>query len=149
MLRNVAGLLREGASAFRSYARTGRIAPSDSLSRTLYEARGIVSGWGHYYSFCNETNILSQLDREIDRLLAEYFGTYRDVIKQIDPKSRRLLIGVPLLEEFASHPFLWKKPKPPDAPLLPSQSTTAPIASPVLTRKGAEFDGPSGLPSAS
>ena len=126
MLQNVSTLLREGASAFRSHGKTGTIDPSLSLIRTLYEVRGIVSGWGHHYSFCNEQNIFSQLDQEVDHLLREYLGTYGDSVKRTDPKGRRLLLGVPLLERLASRPFLWTKPKTPQAPPLSLQGANVP-----------------------
>ncbi len=120
-------LLREGASAFR----VPRLDRDDYavgfLIRTLYEAKGIVSGWGHHYSFCNEKNILSQLDREVDHLLRDYFGAYRDTIKRVDPRGRRHLIGIPLLAEFASHPFLWKTPKIAEASLSSLPGTTVPV----------------------
>ena len=112
LLAKVATAFSEGATALRSYRSTRKIERRDSLIRTLYDVSGIVSGWGHHYSFCNEKNTLSQLDGSVDLLLRKYLGTYSDAIKHADRKGRRRMIGIPLLEELASHPFVWRNTRP-------------------------------------
>jgi hypothetical protein len=49
----------------------------------------------------------------VDGLLHKYLGTYVDEIRRADGKDKRKLIGIPLLEELASRPFVWPKPVPP------------------------------------
>jgi len=112
LLANVSAVLYDGACAFRSHAKSGTIDRSATLIRTLYEVSGIVAGWGKHYSFCNEKNIFCQLDSQLDSLLHEYLGVYSDSIKQADSKGKRHLLGIPLLEELVSHPFIWRKTPP-------------------------------------
>jgi retron-type reverse transcriptase len=80
-----------------------------TLVRTMTEVSGIVNGWGHHYSFCNEKNVISQLDRRIDQLLRDYSHRYTQLRKFADEKTARRMLGVPLLEELDSRPFLWPK----------------------------------------
>jgi RNA-directed DNA polymerase len=126
LLDKVSALFGEGAHAIHLHRKTGRIDRKQSFIRTLYDVSGIVSGWGHHYSFCNDKNVLSQLDASINELLRKYVGTYVDAIRCADPKGRRRLIGIPLLEELASHPFIWPKVAstigPPALPLTPAAS---------------------------
>lgn len=85
------------------------LSSAHTLVRTLTEVSGIVSGWGHHYSFCNEKNVISQLDSKIDELLQEYSYKYAQIRTSADRKTGRRMLGVPLLEELASQPFLWPK----------------------------------------
>ena len=89
---------------------TGQISDSSfTMIRTLLEVSGIVNGWGHHYSFCNEKHVFSQLDGKLDEMLREYFRKYSAARKLADSKGARRLLGVPLLEELASRPFDWPK----------------------------------------
>jgi retron-type reverse transcriptase len=108
LLTRIEEVLEDGVRACRSHKKTGRMDQSASLVRTLYEVRGIVTGWGKHYSFCNETNIFAQLDEAIDKRVGSYLGAYRDARKGTDRRGSRHLIGVPLLEDFVSDPFVWK-----------------------------------------
>jgi len=112
LLTNVSSVLDKAASALRSYKGTGSIDRRLSLIHSLHEISGIVSGWGHHYSFCNEKNVLGQLDAAVNGLLRQYLGAYAAAIKRTDDKGRRRLIGVPLLEELASRPYVWPKSMP-------------------------------------
>ncbi len=110
LLDNLSSILDESACAFRLHRKTGAIDPSLTFGRTLVEARGIVQGWGSHYSFCNEKNILCQLDHAFSEMLRRYFRSFATEIKQTDLKGRRHILGVPLLEELASNPFSWNQP---------------------------------------
>lgn len=110
LLSNISEILGDGASAMRTYRKTGKINPALSLIRTLNEVRGVVQGWGSHYSFCNEKNIFAQLDNALTSLLRGYLGRYSHEIERANEKGRRHLLGVPLLEELASHSFSWKEP---------------------------------------
>ena len=84
-----------------------------SLIRTLVDISGAVNGWGHHYSFCNDKQVFSNLDTEIDKLLGEYFAKYSTARKTSNSKASRRMLGVPLLNDLASAPFNWPKvPEP-------------------------------------
>jgi len=129
LIERVSSALDEGAHALRSYGKTGKIDRTLSLVRTLYEVSGIVSGWGHHYSFCNEKSIFSQLDVEVDGLLRQYLGTYTSEIAKADRRAKRRLVGIPLLEDLVTRPFVWPKIS---APRLasPPPADASPLAMP-------------------
>jgi retron-type reverse transcriptase len=108
VLDRISAVIEDGIQAHR---KSGKIDQRCSLIRILYEVSGIVAGWGHHYSFCNEKHIFYQLDCEVDQLLRRYLGSYADARQQSDSRSRRRLLGVPLLEELVSHPFVWMNSK--------------------------------------
>ncbi|HEV2194345.1 MAG TPA: reverse transcriptase domain-containing protein [Candidatus Acidoferrum sp.] len=110
LLSNISEILDDGASAMRAHRKTGKINPAFSLIRTLNEVKGVVQGWGSHYSFCNEKNIFAQLDNALTSLLRGYLGRYSREIERANAKGRRHLLGVPLLEELACHPFSWAQP---------------------------------------
>jgi RNA-directed DNA polymerase len=109
LLASVSETFDESASAFRLFRKSGAIPRSQSLIRTLYEVSVIVYGWGKQYKFCNEKNIFSQLDGELDELLRKYLGVYDAERRSASPRIKRHLLGIPLLEELASSPFEWPK----------------------------------------
>ncbi|HKS81551.1 MAG TPA: reverse transcriptase domain-containing protein [Candidatus Acidoferrales bacterium] len=80
-----------------------------SLLQTLVDISGAVKGWGHHYSFCNNRQVFSNLDTEIDQLLREYFAKYSTARKTSDSKASRRLLGIPLLNDLAPSPFQWPK----------------------------------------
>jgi RNA-directed DNA polymerase len=129
LLSKVSAAFTEGARALRSHRNTGKIDRQFSLIRTLHEVSGIVSGWGHHYSFCNEKAIFSQLDVELDGLLRAYLGAYSDAIKRADSKGKRRLIGIALLEDLVTHPFVWPRiaSVSPATPQPPAPSESAAI----------------------
>lgn len=124
LIERVSSALDEGAHALRSYQKAGKIDRTLSLVRTLHEVSGIVSGWGHHYSFCNEKSIFSQLDVEVDGLLRQYLGTYTNQIAKADRKAKRRLIGIPLLEDLVTRPFVW--PNFSASPLASSAAAASP-----------------------
>jgi RNA-directed DNA polymerase len=138
LLTNVSRVFDQSASAFRSYRKTGKIFRSLVLIHALSEASGIVSGWGKHYSFCNDKIVFAQLDSELSELLRRYLGAYADETKAVDQKSRRRLIGIPLLDDLACNPFVW--PKSSARPLVsanpaipPSSAGTSRLHTPITS----------------
>jgi retron-type reverse transcriptase len=120
LLTYVSTAFNEGMHALRQHRKRGAIDAEHCLIRTLYEVRGVVFGWGHHYAFCNERNVFSQLDVEVDAMLREYLGAYGDAVRGMDREGRRHVIGIPLLEELASHPLLWSTSPASQLPTKPS-----------------------------
>ena len=61
---------------FRLAADSPKANSTFSFLRTLLNTSGMVNGWGHSYSFCNDKQAFANLDAEIDRMLREYFVKY-------------------------------------------------------------------------
>jgi retron-type reverse transcriptase len=111
LVQNVSDLFAVSAKAFRAQRKHGELNRAHSLIRTLAEASEIINGWGKHYFFCNEKNVFSQLDAELDRLIGEYLGAYSAARKVTNEKGGRRLIGISLLSEISKAPFIWRTPK--------------------------------------
>ena len=122
----------DGASAYDQMIK-GKL---KHVIRTLTEASGIVQGWGKQYYFCNDKNLLGQLDSKLDTMIRHYLGTYARVSQPSGQIQRRRLLGIPLLEELASKPFKWPEFMPqPTSPFSPTELRhSAPVESmfPIL-----------------
>jgi retron-type reverse transcriptase len=112
LLMKVKAALDTSLVAFNSNKECKTLDPAFTLVRTLTEVSGIVSGWGHHYSFCNEKNVINQLDVRVDALLQDYSRKYASVRKSSDWKKARRMLGVPLLDELATKPFTWPQSSP-------------------------------------
>ncbi len=107
LLNKVNKALQSSIAGFYEHEKSGRLSPQLSLTRTLTEVSGIVQGWGKQYYFCNDKNLLRQLDSKLDSMFGHYLGTYAKVSKPTGQIQRRQLLGIPLLEQLASKPFKW------------------------------------------
>lgn len=80
-----------------------------SFSDTLKLVDNIVHGWGNQYYFCNDNQLLDNIDLQIDRLLIKYITDCKKLIKSkysSDQKNKRRLIGVHLLTDSKSDPIV-------------------------------------------
>jgi RNA-directed DNA polymerase len=81
-----------------------------TVSETLLNVSNVLRGWGNQYSFCNNRQIIQNLDLQIDRRLEKYLSIYKKKKKELEdrdfPKNRRRLIGVHLLEDSKYDPIL-------------------------------------------
>ena len=81
-----------------------------SLAETLSAVSNVVRGWGNQYSFCNNRQILQDMDSKIDSILDEYLAQYRkrlDKMKDNDfIMNRRRLLGVHLLVDSKFDPVI-------------------------------------------
>jgi hypothetical protein len=61
----------------------------------------ILRGWAGSFrrSRCNDT--MTELDREIDRKIADFDGLYRRYASRLDPIGRRRVSGIRLLQDRA------------------------------------------------
>ncbi len=136
LLNKVYKVLQSSIAGFYEHEKSGRLSPKLSLIRTLTEASGIVQGWGKQYYFCNDKNLLGQLDSKLDTMIRHYLGTYARVSQPSGQIQRRRLLGIPLLEELASKPFKWPEFMPqPTSPFSPTELRhSAPVESmfPIL-----------------
>ncbi|MCY2963720.1 MAG: reverse transcriptase domain-containing protein [Planctomycetota bacterium] len=89
----VASLLRDGRGAEAGYA------------QILTQIDRKVRGWGDAFRFITNRVAFAQLDREIDRQLAEFRGWYARLYRLADGQSRRRLDGIALLSETPPDTF--------------------------------------------
>jgi retron-type reverse transcriptase len=130
LIANVSETLKDGASALRAFRKTRRIDSDHALVRILHEVRGTLFGWGHHYSFCNETNVLQQMDFVIRNKVREYLGLYSNVLRSTDDEAGKMrILGVPVLQDFVSRPLAWGTQRPPslsvDVPVRVSSDSPA------------------------
>ncbi len=82
----------------------GRL-PRKRLAQTLVDLDNILSGWGHSYAFCNNQEILNQLDQSITKMLVDFLRTAGSSLGGPDPIFRRVL-GVHLLSDTPLIPLI-------------------------------------------
>lgn len=106
LLANVSEVLEKGWKAFPNVA-TDEWDYKRSLMGTLRTVDGIVGGWGNQYFYCNQEQILGDLDEKIDHLLGVYIGRYTDHRKKVDRHESRRLLGVRNLTDCRRDPLTW------------------------------------------
>lgn len=81
-----------------------------TLVETLSEVNNIVHGWGNQYSYCNDGQVLHQLDNKIDSSIRSYISTYAtarmNLIKLGRQREMRRLLGVRLLIDSKRAPIV-------------------------------------------
>jgi RNA-directed DNA polymerase len=79
---------------------------------TLSEVSNILKGWGNQYSFCNDINMMREIDGKVDQLISEFLGHYGTKRKKLDAfgqkDDRRRLLGVHLLIDSKKDPIIKK-----------------------------------------
>ena len=76
-----------------------------SLLATLTRVSRMIEAWTNHYDFCNTQQTFEQFDREVDKLIAEYIGTYADRRKRLDADRNRRLLGVWLAQDGRRRPI--------------------------------------------
>ena len=84
-----------------------------SVIDTLSTVNNILMGWGNQYAFCNNDELMRQLDKKIDELIAEYLVRYGLAHKMHThygmSDQRRRLLGVHLISDSKKHPIVSAK----------------------------------------
>ena len=74
---------------------------------TLNEINYILKGWGNSYYFCNDRNLMNNLDREIDKQIQKFGNHYKRLIRNAKTiKEKRRLQGVHLLFDSKYNPII-------------------------------------------
>ena len=68
----------EGRKALNGYRNGQPLPKSAALLGTLKRADGIIQGWGKHYRFCNDQRCFENIDDDVDKLIRDYLGFYRD-----------------------------------------------------------------------
>ena len=85
-----------------------------TLVETLGHCSNIIKGWGSQYSFCNDTNLMHQIDEKIDLLVKDYIGFYsakREKLIKIDKGNNRRLLGLTLISDCKKSPIIQSNDK--------------------------------------
>ncbi|MES9850926.1 MAG: reverse transcriptase domain-containing protein [Candidatus Thiodiazotropha sp. L084R] len=81
-----------------------------TVTETLNNVSNIMKGWGNQYSYCNDINLLNNIDKIVDEKISTYltsYSRYRNNFKQSGKLlSRRRLLGVHLLSDSKRKPII-------------------------------------------
>ena len=83
-----------------------------SFVESLANVSHIVKAWGNQYQFCNNEQVLTQLDEKISHEIKEYVSFYTDQTRKLestDLLSRRRLLGVHALVDSKKDPIVSTK----------------------------------------
>ncbi len=106
LLDGIASLLRDGRERLKTMAQSGNRRRAEAgYAQILTQIDRKVRGWGDAFRFITNRVAFAQLDREIDRQLAEFRGWYARLYRLADVKSRRRLDGISLLSETPPNDF--------------------------------------------
>lgn len=75
--------------------------------KSLETINRVVSGWGNQYYFCNERNILGQLDIKISEKIDLLFKQLRTRSSGMSELWRRRIVGVRSLHDCKENPIKW------------------------------------------
>jgi len=77
---------------------------------TLVSATNILEGWGNQYAFCNDREVLKQLDSEVNGLIENYWKAisrrYAKFMTDTNLVDSRRLLGVHLLIDSKFDPII-------------------------------------------
>lgn len=80
-----------------------------SFVESLANVSHIVKAWGNQYQFCNNEQVLTQLDEKISHEIKEYISFYTDQARKFestDSLARRRLLGVHSLVDSKKDPIV-------------------------------------------
>lgn len=80
-----------------------------SLIATLKRVDGMIDGWGKHYWFCNDGQILRNLDSRIAEYVRGFLGHYRDVRDEIPNAKWTSLLGLSELTQIKREPFSYPR----------------------------------------
>jgi RNA-directed DNA polymerase len=97
LIERIQSLLAETLSA--SGNPESAIRERKSYIDLLHTVSNVIRGWGNTYSFCTDDRLMGDLDRQIDRMLAQFQGQYSRIVTRQTPQDKRRLHGVFLLAD--------------------------------------------------
>lgn len=109
LIENIEKAFSKSVSLMRTPERM--VAARRNVVETLRDVSNMLQGWGNQYSFCNDVNLMREIDETIDKGIAVYLGKYSDRKKEFEkdgrPENRRRLLGVHLLCDSKKNPIAW------------------------------------------
>ena len=81
-----------------------------SVVETLSEVNNVVRGWGNQYAYCNNEQVLQQLDTQISAKIEKYLSKYAAARRGLGQgrrhEDRRRLLGIHLLVDSRKEPIV-------------------------------------------
>ncbi|MEW8029910.1 MAG: reverse transcriptase domain-containing protein [Candidatus Thiodiazotropha sp.] len=81
-----------------------------TVIETLNDVSNIMKGWGNQYSYCNDLNLMKNIDKEVDKKISKYLSHYDNYKTRFELKglllNRRRLLGVHLLIDSNKDPII-------------------------------------------
>ena len=112
VVQSIATAFTDARKSFNEFKGGKPLNRSQSLISTLERVEGIIEGWGKHYWFCNDNQILEQLDIQIVKGVQGFLGAYRDIRSQLPPARQHALLGIPALSQLQRFPFSYPKAQP-------------------------------------
>jgi RNA-directed DNA polymerase len=84
-----------------------------SFAQTLSDVSNTIMGWGNQYSYCNDRELMKNLDAQIQSRLYKYFAKFKNSIRETgsDTLNFRRLFGVQALVDCKQDPIFKKYPR--------------------------------------
>lgn len=81
-----------------------------TVAETLNEVSNIMKGWGNQYSYCNDFNLMKDIDHAVDERISAYLSSYAKYKSDFEKNgqfiNRRRLLGVHLLIDSKKSPII-------------------------------------------
>lgn len=97
------------ANTRRPPSREKKWSYNHSFLKFLMTTNNVVSGWGNQYYFCNDQNIMNEIDQKIDKMIMATSQRFRQMFDGLDSLERRRLIGVKSIHDCKVDPIAWGK----------------------------------------
>jgi len=122
-IQSIKNTLEESRKSFIGLKHGQPMRQSQSLISTLKRVDGIINGWGKHYWFCNDGQLLRNLDQKVSSLIRDFLGIYKNTRSVLPSSNKNQLLGISELAALDREPFLYPKsrridPLPQDASVL-------------------------------
>lgn len=109
IVRSVQTAFDESLKAMRSVQSGQQFDRALSLASTLKRVDGMIDGWGKHYWFCNDKQVLDNLDQKFSELIRRYLGEYAN-IRNGSPKGKhQIFLGISELRTLPRESFAYPK----------------------------------------
>jgi retron-type reverse transcriptase len=80
-----------------------------SLVSTFKRVDGMIDGWGKHYWFCNDKQVLDNIDQKISKLIRNYLGEYANIRNGSPKDKHQTFLGISELRTLPREPFEYPK----------------------------------------
>lgn len=95
LLQNIKHIL----SVNSEYLNNPQLAYDDKkhFIKTTQNVSHVIQGWGNSYSFCNDLEVIENIDQKVEALLNNYIRGFQSRYRKREWKDKRRLLGIHLL----------------------------------------------------
>lgn len=109
ILHSVQTAFDESLKAMRSAQNGQPFNKVSSLASTFKRVDGMIDGWGKHYWFCNDKQVLENLDQKISELIRRYLGEYTNIRNGTPKGKHQSFLGISELRTIPREPFVYPK----------------------------------------